>query len=85
MCVQAREILETIKPCKSCKSKYFDFVSIHGCVGNQDLGILNSFWLINSNFFIQQKPWEQKDLNEEIRSGCVCLFTSRIMQTLVNS
>ena len=39
------------------RTKYFDLVGVHGCVGNQNFGIFQAFDGIRCNLFIEDKSF----------------------------
>lgn len=44
-------------PLKTSVCVYLDLVSVHACVGDQDIGVLQPLWLVHSNLLVQQETW----------------------------
>ena len=48
---------QLVNSCEVKSSTHFDFIGVHGSVGNEDLGILDAFRLIHSNFLVEKKTF----------------------------
>lgn len=49
--------LAAVKQCKGKALPYLDLVRVHGCVRNENLGVLNALWLVDTNLFVKQKAF----------------------------